>query len=243
MPHTSNPYFSLASYPEREGCSMTSLGLVTDSISGIPIELAKNKFAQVWHVRKTQRFERFLSQLQTEMDRISEGQRRKLNDYIETEEAQDRLTEFADTVVSKSDKRVHIALALLYCNDRDYPLTDKDKHTFCMAVRNIHPALITFYLKLEAAALSGMFDTLPERYTLKHTDLDVLFDGEHSSEEVTEVVTELISLKLLLNDPKSYPSWDEDASWTVSWGMNDSKWGMLRLLRKSQYVYEQNYKN
>ncbi len=222
---------------------MTPLSLITDHITGLPIELAKNQIVQIWQVRKIKRFERFLSQLQTEMDRMTEEQRSKLNDYIETEEAQDRLIEFADSVLSSSDKRVHVALALLYANDRDYSLSDKEVHTFCMAVRNIHPELITFYLKLETASSSRIFDTLSERYTLKHTDLDSLFEDEYSSDEVTEMVTELISLKLLLNDPKYYPTFDEDSSWTVSWGMNDSKWGIQRLLRKSQYVYEQNYKN
>lgn len=175
--------------------------LFTDTITGLPIELAKNHYAQILQTRKTKRFELFLFQLQTEMDRMTEEQRSKLNEYIETEEAQDRLIEFADSVLSTSDKRVHIALALLYANDRDYSLSDKEMHTFCMAVRNIHPELITFYLKLEKAVSNRLFDTLAERYTLKHTDLDTLFEGEYGSDEVTEMVSELIGLKLLLADP------------------------------------------
>jgi molybdopterin/thiamine biosynthesis adenylyltransferase len=216
---------------------VTLPNLITDTITGLPIELAKNQFAQAWQTRKTKRFERFLSQLQTEMDRMSEIEREKLNAYIETEDAQDRLIEFADSVLSSSDKRAHIALALLYANDCDYPLSDKEMHTFCMAVRNIHPDLITFYLKLEKTVSSRLFDTLPERYTLKHTDLDALFEGEYGSDEVIEMVSELIGLKLLLEDPVK-DSWGDNAGEQVSWGMNESKWNMLRLLRKSELLIE-----
>jgi molybdopterin/thiamine biosynthesis adenylyltransferase len=218
---------------------MTGLSTVFDIVSGYPLELAKNNFAEVWQTRKTRRFERFLSQLQTELDRMAEEQRSKLNDYIETEEAQDRLIEFADSVLSSSDKRVHIALALLYANDRDYPLSDIEIHTFCMAVRNIHPDLITFYLKLEKTVSSRVFDTMPERYTLKHTDLDLLFESEYGSDEVIEMVSELIGLKLLLADPVK-DSFAENAGEQVSWGMNESKWTMLRLIKKSEYIIKEN---
>jgi hypothetical protein len=218
---------------------MTLPSLVTDTIAGLPIELAKNYFAQILQTRKTKRFERFLFQLQTEMDRMTEEQRSKLNAYIETEEAQDRLIEFADSVLSSSDKRVHIALALLYANDRDYSLMDKEMHTFCMAVRNIPPDLVTFYLKLEKAVSNRLFDILPERYTLKHTDLDTLFEGEYGSDEVTEMVSELIGLKLLLADPVK-DSWGNNAGEQVSWGMSESKWVMLRLLRKADSLAAEN---
>lgn len=216
---------------------MNPLNLITDTITGLPVVLAKNQFAALLQTRKTKRFERFLSTLQTEMDRMSEEQRCLLIEYVATEEGQDRLIEFADSVLSSSDKRVHIALALLYANDRDYPLTDKETHTFCMAVRNIHPDLVTFYLKLEKAESSRLFDTLPERYTLKHTDLERIFDDEHATDEISEMVTELISTKLLLMVPKNPTTFDEDNSWTVSWGMNESKWNMLRLLKKADLVY------
>jgi len=212
---------------------MTLNSLVADTITGLPVELAKNHFAQAWQARKTKRFECFLSTLQTEMDRMSEEQRHKLNEYVATEEGQDRLIEFMDSVLSSSDKRVHIALALLYANDRDYPLTDKETHTFCTAVRNIHPDLVTFYLRLESVPSSRQFDSLPERYTLKYAEQNSIFSDYYSSDEVIEMVSELVSLKLLLNDPKNYTTWDEDASWTASWGMNESKWNMLRLLRKA----------
>lgn len=218
---------------------MTPLTLITDTITGLPIELAKNHFAQAWQARKTKRFEYFLSQLQTEMDRMSEEQRHKLNEYVATEEGQDRLIEFADSVLSSSDKRVYIALALLYANDRDYPLTDKEMHTFCMAVRNIHPDLVTFYLLLENVPSSRQFDSLPERYTLKHTDLDTLFDGDYGSDEVIEMVNELVGLKLLLAGPVK-DSWGENAGEQVSWGMNESKWDMLRLLRKADSLAQEN---
>ena len=79
---------------------MTLLNLITDTITGLPVELAKNYFAQIWQTQKTKRFEYFLSQLQTEMERMKEEQRSKLNEYIETEEAQDRLIEFVDSVLS-----------------------------------------------------------------------------------------------------------------------------------------------
>jgi hypothetical protein len=219
---------------------MTLPSLVTDTIAGLPIELAKNHLAQILQTRKTKRFELFLFQLQTEMDRMTEEQRSKLNEYIETEEAQDRLIEFVDSVLSTSDKRVHIALALLYANDRDYPLSDKEMHTFCMAVRNIHSDLITFYIKLEKAVSSRVFDTLPERYTLKHTDLDILFEGEYGSDDVAEMVGELIVLKLLLGDPETNKSAEELISRALSWGMNDSKWAMLRLLRKADSLVAEN---
>lgn len=217
---------------------MTLLTLTTDTIAGLPVELAKNKFVQILQTRKTKRFERFLSQLQTEMDCMSAEEREQLNEYMATEAAKDRLIEFADSVLASSDNRVHIALALLYANDRDYPLTDQEVHTFCMAVRNIHPDLISFYLKLDKAESSRLFDPLPERYTLKHTDLERIFNDEHATDEITERVNELISLKLLLVDPKNYTTFDEDNSWTVSWGMNESKWNMLRLLRKADQLSE-----
>jgi len=218
---------------------MTLLTLITDTITGLPVELAKNQLAQIWHARKTKRFECFLSYLQTEADRMSEQQRRQFIEYVATEAGQDRLIEFADSVLSSSDKRVHIALALLYSNDRDYPLSDKEKHTFCMAVRNIHPDVVTFYLRLENVPSSRQFDSLPERYTLKHTDLDTLFDGDYGSDEVTEMVSELVGLKLLLADPVK-DSFGENAGEQVSWGMNESKWDMLRLLRKADSLLEGN---
>lgn len=213
--------------------------LPIDELLSVGEGLAKNKFAELWQTRKTKRFERFLSQLQTEMDRMSVEQREELNAYVATEEAQDRLLEFVDSVLSSSDKRVHIALALLYANDRDYPLSDKEKHTFCMAVRNIHPDLVTFYLQLENVPSSRQFDSLPERYTLKHTDLDTLFDGDYGSDEVIEMVNELVGLKLLLVDPVK-DSFGENAGEQVSWGMNESKWMMLRLLRKADGLVKEN---
>jgi hypothetical protein len=219
---------------------MTPTGLITDIITDLPVELAKNQLATLWQTQKTKRFERFLSTIQTEMERISEEQRHKLNEYVATEEAQDRLIEFVDSVLLSSDKRVHIALALLYANDRDYSLSDKEKHSFCMAVRNIHPDLITFYLRLENVPSSRQFDSLPERYTLRDVELNSVLSDNYSSGEVTEMVSELVSLKLLLNDPKSYSTFDEDDSWASSWGMNESKWNMLRLLRKANSLLVEN---
>lgn len=218
---------------------MNPLTLITDTITGLPSELAKNQFAALWQTRKIKRFECFLSTLQTEADRMSEQQRRQFIEYVATEAGQDRLIEFADSVLSSSDKRVHIALALLYSNDRDYPLSDKEKHTFCMAVRNIHPDVVTFYLRLENVPSSRQFDSLPERYTLKHADLDTLFDGDYGSDEVTEMVSELVGLKLLLADPVK-DSFGDNAGEQVSWGMNESKWDMLRLLRKADSLLEGN---
>ena len=225
---------------------MNPLILITDNITGLPVELAKNHFAQVWQAQKTKRFECFLSQLQTEMDRMSEEQRHKLNEYVATEEGQDRLIEFADSVLSTSDKRVHIALALLYANDRDYPLTDKEMHAFCMAVRNIHPDLVTFYLRLENIPSTRQFDSLPERYTLKYSELcSILNDDyddydDYDEDEVSEMVGELINLRLLLSDSERNKSPEESLARALSWGMNKSKWSMLRLLRKAESLLEGN---
>lgn len=217
---------------------MTPLTLITDTITGLPVELAKNQFAALLQTRKTKRFERFLSTLQTEMDRMSEEQRCQLIEYVKTEAGQDRLIEFADTVLSSSDKRVHIALALLYANDRDYPLTDKETHTFCMAVRNIHPDLVTFYLHLENVPSSRKFDSLPERYTLKHAELSSILNDVYNADEVAEMVGELINLRLLLSDPERNKSPEESLARVLSWGMNESKWSMLRLLRKADLLTE-----
>lgn len=215
---------------------MTLTTLITESIAGLPIKLAKNQFAQIWHSRKIKRFERFLSQLQTETDLMSEDHRRKLNDYVDTEEGQDRLIEFSDSVLSTSDRRVHIALALLYCNDRDYPLSDKERHTFCMAMRNIHPDLVNFYLKLEGVQPTQLLETQLDRFSFINRDLDHGFFGDYSPEELSELVTELINLKLLMPDPKSHITVDDDMGRIISWGMSDSKILMMGLLKKAELI-------
>ena len=219
---------------------MTPLTLITDTITGLPVELAKNQFAALLQTRKTKRFERFLSTLQTEMDRMSEEQRCQLIEYVKTEAGQDRLIEFADTVLSSSDKRVHIALALLYANDRDYPLTDKETHTFCMAVRNIHPDLVTFHLKLESIQPTQILDSQSDRFSFFHNNLSFDLFGDYTAEELAEQIKELINLRLLMPDPKSHITLDEDMGRIVSWGMNESKCNMLRLLRKAESLLEGN---
>ena len=186
---------------------MELASLVFDNITDLPVELAKNQFAAFWQTRKTKRFERFLSTLQTEMDRMSEEQRCLLIEYVATEEGQDRLIEFADSVLSSSDKRVHIALALLYANDRDYPLTDKETHTFCMAVRNIHPDLVSFYLKLESIQPTQILDSQSDRFSFFHNNLSFDLFGDYTAEELAEQIKELINLRLLMPILKAISHW------------------------------------
>jgi hypothetical protein len=213
---------------------MDAVKLFSNGLLDVSIGTVTNKFIEICNKQKRRRIERFLSCLQTEADRMSADECEALNEYVASEEGQDVLLDFVDTVLSTKDKRVHIALALLYCNDRDYYLTDQEKHVFCMSTRHVHPDLITFYLSVTQVKSVRFMETMPEVYSLDSFQLDKV--PNYSQDQILEMVGELKTLRLLLVDPKTYSTADEDMTWSVKWGMNDSKMTMARLLTKAESI-------
>ena len=79
-------------------------------------------------------------------------------------------------------------------------------------------------------------DSQSDRFSFFHNNLSFDLFGDYTAEELAEQIKELINLRLLMPDPKSHITLDEDMGRIVSWGMNESKWNMIRLLKKAQQL-------
>ncbi|WP_019276755.1 hypothetical protein [Vibrio coralliilyticus] len=157
----------------------------------------------------------------------------QLNAHLESEEGQELLASFADSITQTSCARVHMALAMLMCNDPEHQFNDSERYTFVCAMIGATDELIDFFL--DAAALEKTSEGyLYPRACISSGNCEKFKRNRWDDEAIFVYVNDLIRLRLLLPDPLTAPTiHGSNNDWALWFGITDRTMKMANLLRKA----------
>ncbi|MBH0065477.1 hypothetical protein [Psychrobacter sp. SZ93C1] len=183
--------------------------------------------------RQKKRLGEFVQCIETRYEVMSCEDKQKLNKFIESEEGESLLADYADSILKVSSNRVMMAMALLFCKGTD--LSDVEESNFIKASKNLDDDLINFYM-LAHKRKSIERDNIPySRCTVSSVDCEDFTSKGWDKETIAVYVYELIRMRLLLPDPSSHGSYaGADNSWSIHYGISTRTQKIVNLLVKSQ---------
>jgi hypothetical protein len=127
----------------------------------------------------------------------------KLNEHINSNFGQEILSNYIDSIVKTSSKRARMAIALLFCKDTEFKGNKVEIRSLVSAMHSMTDDLLYFFLL--CSKLETQKDSLFYTRAGVHNQNFSLFNKRGWDEEAIFInVNELIGLRLLLPDPKTY---------------------------------------
>ncbi|PKG59075.1 hypothetical protein [Shewanella sp. GutDb-MelDb] len=202
-----------------------------------PTKLATSTFKillKAHRASQENRLEEFLKYVELRYEYISIAEQSKLNEYIHSHVGQEVLAKFADSILHTSSRRVRMAIALIYCQDSDFDFEKSEKITFISAMKEMNDDLLDFFLL--ASELETQKENIPYPRAGIHHNNHGVFKGHGWDEEAIFVyINDLVRLRLLLPDPKSFSSVaGNNEGWAVWFGITNRTLKMAALLRKAE---------
>jgi hypothetical protein len=108
---------------------------------------AKQVVAAYKFVRE-KRMKRFLNTLSNAQEQLTSGERKYFGKLLESEDGQELLAEYADSVINTSSKTANIALALLYADVKTESFDESFKTLAALALRGISESAISLFIIL-----------------------------------------------------------------------------------------------
>ncbi|MFL0868460.1 hypothetical protein [Vibrio parahaemolyticus] len=153
--------------------------------------------------RQKRRVETFLKYVNLRYEDASPENVEQLNGYIKSEEGQEVLASFADSITQTSCKRVHMSLAILFCKDPDHDFSENETYTFVSAMIGMNNALLDFFL--EVCNLPRDVNVSPyPRSCIGHQDAGAFAKKGWDEEAIFVYINDLIRLRLILPDPSTH---------------------------------------
>ena len=204
--------------------------------------VAKNVFGTLksaYRYRQQQRVDDFLKGIDLCYETMSLDSQRKLNENIESEIGKDILADFADAILQTSSCRVRMALAILYCEDHEFQMSDIELKIFIGAMTGITDDLIEFFLM--ATELECQTDHYPyPRSAINSKNFTPFVKKGWDEETIFVYVHDLIRRRLLLPDSSNYQSQASSGEgWAVWFGITDKTRSMANLLVKAESLLSQ----
>lgn len=183
--------------------------------------------------RQKRRLQEFSQYFEITYERMTDGDKQKLNQFIESDEGEELLADYAESILKISSSRVMMAMALLYCNQTEF--TAIEKATLIIASKSLNNDLVDFYLKTHSQE-KYKNDNLPYfRCSFSTSDCDSFTNEEWDEETVAIYIDELIKLRLLLPDPLTHSVYaGSDDSWSIYYGISNKTQKIVNLLVKSE---------
>ncbi|ELV8552766.1 hypothetical protein QNE49_000386 [Vibrio fluvialis] len=202
-----------------------------------------NFVATSYNNRQTRRVKKFFECIDMRYESAKPEEIEWIQQYIESEEGQDVLASFADSITQTSCDRVHMALAMLLCKDLDHPMSQSEQYTFVSAVVGMTNDLLDFFL--EIAKLDREKGNFPyPRSSLSNNDCKAFKDKGWDDEAIFVYVNDLIRLRLILPDPSTaYTVPGNSNGWTLWFGITDRTIKMAGLINKASEYLKISLKN
>ena len=193
-----------------------------------------NLLLDAYKSRQVKRTEEFLRFVDLRYESMATDDQARLNEYINSEVGKEILADFADSITQTSSRRVRMATALLYCQDFELDFSKSEKITFVSAIKDLNDDMVDFFLK--TCQLECQTVDLPYPRAGIHHNNHRLFHECGWDEEATFVyVNDLIRLRLLLPDPKSFSvAAGNSRGWAVWFGVTNRSLRIASLLNKAE---------
>lgn len=192
-----------------------------------------------YEARQRKRLEDFLECIDLRHEVMSVEDQQELNKKINSKEGQELLAEYADTITKTSSQRAAMAIALLYCQDSDFPFEESEQVTFVSAMSGLSDDFIDFFIKATELPLQEG-DTPYPRAGIHNQNLADFSKGRWDEEAVFVYVNALTRVRLLLPDPKTYGAVaGSDKGWAVWFGVTNRSKKYAALLRKAEYLLQE----
>tara|TARA_B100000700_G_C15003727_1_gene837536 strand:+ start:149 stop:664 length:516 start_codon:yes stop_codon:yes gene_type:complete len=157
----------------------------------------------------------------------------ELNRKINTEDGQELLAEYADTITKTSSNRARMAIALLYCDDTEFSFDESEKITFISAMNGINDDFIDFFIKVTELPVQEKNSPYP-RAAIHNQTINNFGGGKWDEEAVFVYTNDLIRARLLLPDPKAHGTVSGDGKgWAVWFGVTNRSKKFAAILRKA----------
>ncbi len=186
-----------------------------------------------YQARQKKRVEKFFRCVELRYEVMNKEDQSKLNTTINSEEGKEILASYVDAITQTSSDRVRMAVAMLYCQDKDFSLTEAEQRVFISGVAGITDHLVDFFL--EVAKLSPSINeliTYPyDRHEFKQQSLNKLKLEGIDGEVAYRYFNDLISRGLLLPDPQI--SSVAGKYWVIYYGTSQRVQTIARLLEKT----------
>lgn len=197
---------------------------------------AANVLKNAFNYRQTQRVKTFLNAIDLRYEQLEPVEVIELEKHINSEEGQEILASFADSITSTDSKVAHMAIALLYCGDKEIALEKLDIKIFVSAMERIDDDLIDFFLScMELKTISLPHAPYSKKAISEKNFLESGFD-RWGEEWVFAFGHDLINRRLFLPDPVKGGSSFGSASWSIGFGVTDKSEKFASLLRKAKLL-------
>ena len=183
--------------------------------------------------RQQKRLAEFAQYFETRYEVMTPLDKQKLNQFIESEEGESLLAEYADSILKVSSSRVMMAMALLFCGGTDF--TDLEKSTFITASKEIKDNLIDFYI-LAHKKEKYQHENLPyAKCSFSNDNVHNFLSNGWDQETISVYVEQLIRLKFLLPDPLPITGFTNKSNiWSINFGISNKTQRIVNLLAKSE---------
>lgn len=201
------------------------------------IKLTKNTysaFSKIYEDRRQAKIKEFLDFIDLRYEVMSIEDQSKLNEHINSNFGQEILSNYIDSIVKTSSKRARMAIALLFCKDTEFKVNEVEIRSFVSAMHGMTDDLLDFFLF--CSKLETKKDSLPYPRAGIHNQNFSLFNKHGWDEEAIFInVNELIGLRLLLPDPKTYGTVAGNSDgWAIWFGITNTSLKMVSLVLKAE---------
>lgn len=210
-------------------------------ISGTAIKLAQNThsvFSKIYEERRKARIKEFLNFVDLRYETMTIENKERLSEHINSEFGQDILSSYIDSIIKTSSKRARMAIALLFCKDMDFSVSEVEVRSFVSAMQGMTDNLLDFFLA--TVDLETQTELLPyPRAGIHNLNFGKFKEMGWDEEAVFINVYELIGLRLLLPDPKKHSGARFGSSvegWAIWFGITQTSLKMVKLVRKAELL-------
>ncbi len=199
-------------------------------------KFAKKTYTHLQNARikmQKRRLAEFSQYFETRYEVMTAIDKQKLNQFIESEEGESLLADYADSILKVSSSRVMMAMALLFCGGTDF--TDIEKLTFITASKDINDDLINFYILAHKKEKYEHNDLPYAKCSFSNDNCHIFLINGWDQETISIYIEQLIRLKLLLPDPLPITGYTTKSNiWSLNFGVSNKTQRIVNLLVKSE---------
>jgi hypothetical protein len=196
-----------------------------------------NTLKGAYQSRQLKRVESFFKCVESRYEFMSEAERLKLNETLDSEDGKNILASYVDAITQTSCDRIRMAVALLYCQDSDFSFNEADQRTFISGVVGISDHLVDFFLEaVKQVPVPGNYPY--SRHIFQQCALSDIGVDNLDGEIVYAYTNDLVRRGLLLPEPAVGVLGEKD-NWFIGYGTSQKIQKIARLIDKSNELLRQ----
>ncbi len=176
----------------------------------------------------------FLQCVETRYELMSLEEKVMFENLFNSKEGQEILQNYVDTITKTRSNIVRMALALLFCRDKDYSFTAGEEIVIVDSLLGVSDQTLDFFLT--ASSIKPLtFDWVYPVCVITENNYQLYFGTEILPEQIFVMAEELNRRKLLLPDPrpKNSPSFGQIKEWYITFGVSNTTLKIASLIRKA----------